>query len=130
MIPPLLGGTALGPGVKMPLIGAAAQTKHAQTRETDIPNKMQYVEDVFGPSNAIYVPNATRGHPEDFPETVEDFYDYPKQMGWEVRANYTLTKNTSSVVTENLEWILQRWLYFGLIYTVVRDTDGPIIRYE
>lgn len=79
------------------------------------------------------------------PRTIKDFYHFPKRKGWCIDPNnYRLrvlrvhpeasqngiSKKEREEFEPNLRRFLQAWLFFGLIFTVVQNEDGPLIDYD
>lgn len=64
------------------------------------------------------------------------FHTFPTLHGWKIHPDYRLLSdgNPVHVPGESLHGklapFLQTWLFFGLIYTIVRDDDGPLLRFE
>ena len=66
-------------------------------------------------------------------ESLADFYRFPENNGWSVEEKtYALNelhdfKDTTRLSKADL---LQSWLFFGLIFFVVRDENGSILKFE
>ncbi len=65
-----------------------------------------------------------------FPKDYTSFHAFPSYMGWSIDENYKLHPRT--VRGESSEpWasFLQSWLFFGLIFTLVR-TNTDLLTYD
>jgi len=72
------------------------------------------------------------------------FLEFPELHGWKLDPEYRLVasldcddpsspacgKAAVSPLADKLAGLLQTWLFFGLIYTVVKDERGPILNFE
>lgn len=66
-------------------------------------------------------------------ESLADFYRFPEKNGWSVREkDYALNELRDFKDTKRLSKadLLQSWLFFGLIFFVVRDENGPTLKFE
>lgn len=56
-----------------------------------------------------------------FDPEKDDFFTFPDKKGWKLNDDYTLeTKSSDNSFPSTFEELLQSWLFFGLIATVVR----------
>ncbi|KAK7999041.1 hypothetical protein PG991_014716 [Apiospora marii] len=59
--------------------------------------------------------------------SVQAFYDYPERCGWRVEQGFMLQRARHDRPTKFAPF-LQSWLWFGLIHTVLKGTNGePLI---
>jgi hypothetical protein len=65
------------------------------------------------------------------PLSKDDFYRFPEKMGWKLLGDYKLDiSDATSGKTLSFDELLQAWLYFGLIFAIVRTNKGPILKYD
>ncbi|OQV07343.1 hypothetical protein CLAIMM_11794 isoform 1 [Cladophialophora immunda] len=64
----------------------------------------------------------------DVPKDKEAFHKYPQLCGWETKDDGTLESRYGSSNPVRLGEMLQGWLYFGLIFTIVQKDGQPILK--
>ena len=64
------------------------------------------------------------------PKSFQDFYDFPAQCGWHVRDDFTVVASTELRQEHSLPFLLQAWLFFGLIFTVVQKDQKPVLTFD
>lgn len=64
--------------------------------------------------------------PQSF--TYEHFNDFPRKVGWELKESKLIRR--PEPVLKKLGQVLQAWLFFGLIFTVVRTDKGSLLDVE
>ncbi|KAI0392015.1 hypothetical protein F5Y17DRAFT_460239 [Xylariaceae sp. FL0594] len=95
---------------------------------------MEHIQKHFAVSSipvADLTPQTKSKH-YDFPETFEQFHTYPTDQKWRLFDDFTvaLTLERPFSDKDTLESLLQPWLFFGLIFTVVQAHGRPILDYR
>jgi len=98
---------------------------------------MQHLYDTHGPAvEPVFL--VIRGDQYGSSDcTFDKFHKFPTTIGWTLNDKYKLELHKSvsdpSFAESGLHELgpfLQAWLWFGLIYTVVQDDKGPLLRYD
>src|SRR4051794_21975013 len=93
---------------------------------------MEHLQDIVG--HSVQAVQLVANRDQFIPNqcTFNKFHEFPGTMNWRICENYTLTPHED--VTDarqpgprHLGSFLQAWLWFGLIYTVVQDNNGPLL---
>lgn len=63
------------------------------------------------------------------PKSFKAFYEFPQRCGWKVGSNYAMVSSVKSSEQHSLPVVIQAWLFFGLISTVVQKDDKPILSF-
>lgn len=70
--------------------------------------------------------------PDTIPKTKDAFHRFPQSWGWrlddEFKLNILSGEETGKLAKFGV--LLQAWLYFGLIFTIVQVNDKPILQYD
>src|SRR5262249_19300286 len=96
---------------------------------------MQHLDLVYGDS-AITVQQVAVVTKDYFSEgqehnhSLEYFRDFPTKHGWEVTQSHEIKPSGDLPGGLGFAELLQSWLFFGLIYTVVKSEDGPLIEFK
>ncbi|KAK4209671.1 hypothetical protein QBC37DRAFT_449855 [Rhypophila decipiens] len=74
------------------------------------------------------------------PNTFQEFYDFPELCGWQVKEDFTLMPydqgeqyhNAPAKQVNQLSkpFLIQAWLFFGLIQTLVQIDNKPILTFN
>ncbi|KAI1451197.1 hypothetical protein F4805DRAFT_476372 [Annulohypoxylon moriforme] len=73
---------------------------------------------------------------EECPKNIKDFFEFPERCGWVVSDDYVLTSLPSdkgypkAPRHKNLSFLLEAWLFFGLIYTIVQVDGKPLVKFS
>lgn len=73
---------------------------------------------------------------KDLKHAFDKFHSFPAQHGWMIRRDYRLEfdrqalKLPDSPLADKLGCFLQSWLFFGLIYTIIRHENGPLLKFR
>ena len=67
--------------------------------------------------------------------TFNKFHEFPRTKRWRICEDYSLVPhedvtNPAQPRPPDLGSFLQSWLWFGLLYTVVQNRDGPLLTYR
>ena len=78
------------------------------------------------------VASRSRIAPETLPKTKDAFHRFPQSWGWRLDDEFKLDILTGEGMGNfaKFDVLLQAWLYFGLIFTVVQADDKPILQYD
>ena len=68
--------------------------------------------------------------PSDPPRSKEDFFTFPHRKGWKLDRDYRLEPDVVESRSERFDVFMQAWLFFGLIFSIVQDENGSILRFE
>jgi len=99
--------------------------------EIKIPRALD--EDVY--SQAIEIHNGKVQYGEN-DYSFRKFLQFPELHGWRVDSDYridydkTAPQVAESQLADRLARLLQTWLFFGLIYTLVQDERGAILNFD
>lgn len=102
---------------------------------------MQHVSEEFN-IRGLNVENVTEEN-DPFPPTFRDFQSFPRRHGWALEADYRLVlyhpPDSDPGISQSIDLhniidhqarFLQVWLFFGLIFTVVRNERGQLLTYN
>ena len=64
------------------------------------------------------------------PTDKRAFHSYPERKGWRVEHDYKLDIQDNASSPEYFDVLLQSWLFFGLIFTVVQKDYRPILTFD
>lgn len=105
---------------------------------------MQHLEATHGPITEVAVrrvfdedvySQAIGWHYLENDYSFRKFFEFPELHGWKVGPDYRLDYDSPSLkvpgsdLADRLAGLLQTWLFFGLVYTLVRDAEGPLLRF-
>ncbi|KAH8666514.1 hypothetical protein BX600DRAFT_274639 [Xylariales sp. PMI_506] len=62
------------------------------------------------------------------PKTPKEFHEFPENYGWSIGEDYQLEPQSRAKC--DLAVFLQAWLFFGLVFSVVRTDEGPLLRFD
>ncbi|KAI1780621.1 hypothetical protein F4818DRAFT_12173 [Hypoxylon cercidicola] len=62
------------------------------------------------------------------PTNIEEFYAFPEKCGWEVTEKFELKPLKKSGRQRDIIFLLQAWLFFGLMNTVVQINGNPLAK--
>jgi hypothetical protein len=63
------------------------------------------------------------------PKSFQEFYDFPKECGWNVNEDFTLGVSEHSGSQQDKAFFIQAWLFFGLIFTVIQKDKKPVLEF-
>ncbi|KAM7216552.1 hypothetical protein V8F06_008080 [Rhypophila decipiens] len=81
----------------------------------------------------------------DPPQTFQEFYDFPELCGWQVKEDFTImtydpprqpqneqypNAPTKQVNQLSKPFLIQAWLFFGLVQTIVQIDNKPILSFD
>lgn len=70
------------------------------------------------------------------PRSFQEFYDFPESCGWKVKEDFTLGSSTklgkqrSGALQQSKPFLIQAWLFFGLIQTIVQIDNKPVLSFD
>ncbi|KAK3681046.1 hypothetical protein B0T22DRAFT_523894 [Podospora appendiculata] len=87
---------------------------------------MDHLDDEYG-ACGVEVPLLVEQR-TPFPQDYASFHAFPELMNWAIDKDNKLRRKTpDSKAGEALGPFLQAWLFFGLIFTVVKTDKGPLL---